>query len=1188
MDSLQDTPTKRRKLDSGLYSKSASGKICDSADDSGDELPYEYYDTLETELAVPNGVYRKPEAANCASSDTFITQPTQILVPKSPMRLASPVIQVAASSPLRPSPPIRPKPKMQFGIGGNTSSAMAPPGTAYRPPVGIITDSPKKPFSAVTVSSDDDGPTYQGSSSEDDLDSRSRIKPSSFIMSAQKALNNSNAHAKPAEVVKAKSFTDIASSFKYDPKSKSTTSSLAGSVFDQRNRDEGNTSSRIPTTANRSFATLTASYGGTQRGTRPLKQNGPSKAAPIVDLTLDDIPDYSQRKKIEEMRSIVPQLSVLQCRTALNSHKQNVDDALELLTSEQESKASAAVDLTMSDDELTPVSATQVNSAKQQIRAPHRKIQDKYTTLSNLQKPKITPQATSSSPINSPKPMEDPTKPRRRLVKGRRKASPVPSSPPKPTAVPTPISTKAPLQQRQKYFSITSDDDDSAIGSEPKSDTGLDANLLKFFNECTVPDLADIAEENDDIATLIISKRPFKNLDAVRGVADDQKPASVRAKKVRKPVGEKIVEKCRDMLAGYDAIDQLVKRVEELGKPVADSMAHWGVNVFGNTSGELEIVNVDATKDGRNVPLLSDSGIGTPISNAASLDGKEDEDDIRTAKPRKWFFPQPSIMAEGVVLKDYQVVGINWLSLLHKQDLSCMLADDMGLGKTCQVIAFLAHLLEEGNKGPHLVVVPGSTLENWLREFKIFCPTLNVVPYYGKLNERAEARENIEYNRESINVIVTTYSMAKQRDDNKFLRKLKPQVCVYDEGHQLKNPKSAGYEQMMRIPARFRLILTGTPLQNNLKELASLLGFILPSVFKEHEENLEFVFNHKAKTTDDTHAALLSKQRIDKARSMMTPFILRRKKHQVLQHLPAKIRRTQLCKLTDSQKDLYGKKQEEVKRILAAREAGDKTATDSTNCLMDLRKVAIHPCLLRRRYTDKDLSRMAKACVKHPTYLDSNVDLIYEDFQPYNDYELHDFCDRHREVMAPFLMKDDVWMDSGKVQALCELLRTYKQNGDRCLIFSQFTMVLSVLEYVLQIEDIKFFRLDGSTPVDDRQDMIDQFYADEQITVFLLSTKAGGAGINLACANKVVIFDSGFNPQDDIQAENRAHRVGQTREVEVVRFVSEGTVEEGIAKLGESKLALDEKVAGGGDDVKVDRKLEVEGIQKLEEMLLQG
>ncbi|KAK5013351.1 DNA-dependent ATPase fun30, partial [Cryomyces antarcticus] len=164
----------------------------------------------------------------------------------------------------------------------------------------------------------------------------------------------------------------------------------------------------------------------------------------------------------------------------------------------------------------------------------------------------------------------------------------------------------------------------------------------------------------------------------------------------------------------------------------------------------------------------------------------------------------------------------------------------------------------------------------------------------------------------------------------------------------------------------------------------------------------------------------------------------------------------------------------------------------------------------------------------------------------------------------------------------------HKANGDRTLVFSQFTTVMNILEAVLETLDIKYFRLDGQTPIPTRQDMLDEFYKDSSIPVFMLSTKAGGSGINLACANKVIIFDSSFNPQDDVQAENRAHRVGQTREVEVVRLVTKGTIEEQIHALGTSKLALDDRVAGEGVSAEDEKKAEGDGLAMVEKMLLEG
>lgn len=482
--------------------------------------------------------------------------------------------------------------------------------------------------------------------------------------------------------------------------------------------------------------------------------------------------------------------------------------------------------------------------------------------------------------------------------------------------------------------------------------------------------------------------------------------------------------------------------------------------------------------------------------------------------------------------------------------------------------------------------MPGSTLENWLREFRNFSPNLRVEPYYGAKADRAGIQEFLHSEIEDISVIVTTYDTAAKREDAHFLRHLHLNICVYDEGHALKNSESKRYKELMRIPAEFRLLLTGTPLQNNLQELISLLAFIMPNVFRGRQDRLKSIFKHRAKTTDDSsHAALLSADRIKRARSMMTPFILRRKKHQVLKHLPGKTRRVEYCDMTSNQREIYDLEFAQFRKGLLDKTGNTETASTAakskakataaaakatTNVMMKLRQAAIHPLLLRHIYTDTLLRKMSKDCVKEDRFCESNPELVFEDFQVFTDFGLHKFClDERQPGMAKYALKHEEWMDSGKVSALVALLLAHKKNGDRTLVFSQFVMVMDILEEVLESIDIPYVRLDGSTKMEERQDKIDLYHADASIQVFLLSTKAGGAGINLACANKVIIFDSSFNPQDDIQAENRAHRVGQKREVEVVRLVARDTIEEQIHALGESKLTLDDRVAGvegGGDD----------------------
>jgi SWI/SNF-related matrix-associated actin-dependent regulator of chromatin subfamily A containing DEAD/H box 1 len=388
----------------------------------------------------------------------------------------------------------------------------------------------------------------------------------------------------------------------------------------------------------------------------------------------------------------------------------------------------------------------------------------------------------------------------------------------------------------------------------------------------------------------------------------------------------------------------------------------------------------------------------------------------------------------------------------------------------------------------------------------------------------------------------------------------------------------------MKIPAAFRVLLTGTPLQNNLQELASLLSFILPSVFKERKEDLAYIFKHRAKTTDDSHDALLSAQRIARAKSMLTPFVLRRKKHQVLKDLPEKTCRVVYCDPTIRQWEIYRDELLKAREAMEARAAGQKPTKEQNNVMMQLRKAAIHPLLFRCLFDNDKIRKMSKACLKEPEWCDRDADLVYEDMEYMSDFELYKFCTDYPKTMSRYNLQNTEWMDSGKVQKLCELLLAYKANGDRVLVFSQFTLVLNILEKVLDTLSIQYFRLDGSTKVQERQDMIDQFYEEKDITVFLLSTKAGGSGINLACANKVIIFDLSFNPQEDLQAENRAHRVGQEQEVEVVRLVTRGTIEEQIFALGETKLALDSRVAG---EVVDEKEAELKNEEMVAKMMLE-
>ena len=1145
MKSINEIPAKRRKLCSSL-----SHNGYDSQNDSGDEI-FEAYDTVET-VPLP----RKQTQQSTWIATPHVTQPTQIIHRGSDQEIgsadreSSPIVQVKASSPTT-SPITSPShtPQKPRPLPLNT---IAPAGTVFRAPPGIYKAPPATmPAKAIiNISDDDSGPVYQGGSSDEESQlMKADIKPSSFVAKAPKSNQYSSTER----------FKNITLNAMYDPNQTKKpgktvipvrSSDMMANAYGDRGRKSGN----LSTTAD----------------SAPVV---PVESKPTVDIPLFSIPDYQMRDKIKRMQSVLPSKSVLQCKDALLNRRNNYDDAMEYLLVQEESKT---IDLTINDDN-TPTNMedqgqSQVikkNKAKQHIKAPIKKIHEKWTFTKQRTEPASSPSQKQESKV-SPVP-----KSRRRLVQGRKRAPPPDTPSSRATSTP-------------RFTTPESEDFDSGLG-EGLRETRLESQVLEFFNTCSGSDLADIATISLETAQSLLAKRPFPSLNEIRQVSDQPlKDTKVRNAKL---VGDKFVDKCLEMWAGYEAVDKLVRRCKDLAQPLQAAMSKWGVDVYGLASknGEIEIVDIDDLSSGG-----KDSGIGTPSSRSVSTDEDFESNTPKTVSTRKpIFFGQPSNMAGDVMLKDYQIVGMNWLSLLfeqgqrHTHDFGAILADDMGLGKTCQVVAFLAHLMEKGIDGPHLVIVPGSTLENWLREFRNFCPKLSVRPYYAGQNERPEIREEIERDQGAVNVVITTYTIAKMKDDNKFLRRLNPVSCIYDEGHMLRNSKAAGYEAYMRISTKFRLLLTGTPLQNNLRELVSLLGFILPSVFREHSGDLEVIFSHKAKTTDvnDSHAALLSTQRISRAKSMMAPFVLRRKKYQVLKQLPAKHRRVEYCDMSKSQIDLYKAQKAKAHQVFAKRKAGESTGNESANILMALRKASLHPLLFRRLYDDDTLIRMAKACVREDEFRDSDIDLVYEDMAVMDDIELHQFCERYPMSMSKFALQEDQWMDSGKVKALEELLKTFKANGDRVLVFSQFVMVMNILELVMETLKIQFFRLDGQTKIQERQSMIDEFEGDPEITVFLLSTKAGGAGINLTCANKVIIFDSSFNPQDDIQAENRAHRVGQTRDVEVVRLVTKDTIEEQILALGETKLALDARVADSTNQAD-GIKAENQGKKMVEEMLI--
>ncbi|XP_069834431.1 SWI/SNF-related matrix-associated actin-dependent regulator of chromatin subfamily A containing DEAD/H box 1 isoform X2 [Dendropsophus ebraccatus] len=517
-----------------------------------------------------------------------------------------------------------------------------------------------------------------------------------------------------------------------------------------------------------------------------------------------------------------------------------------------------------------------------------------------------------------------------------------------------------------------------------------------------------------------------------------------------------------------------------------------------------------------------------------------------------WNVQQPSILSKSLVLKPYQKIGLNWLALLHKHKVNGILADEMGLGKTVQAIAFLAHLYMNGNLGPHLVVVPASTLDNWVREFNHWCPDLDILLYYGSQDERKHLRYDILNKVIDFNVIVTTYNCAiSSAEDRSLFRRLKLNYAVFDEGHMLKNMSSIRYQHLMTLNAKNRLLLTGTPVQNNLLELMSLLNFVMPHMFSSSTSEIKRMFSSKAKSTDEQ--STFEKERIAHAKLIMKPFILKRVKSEVLKQLPPKQDHIKFCQMSKKQQQLYDDLMIKLKRSIE----GPEKNSELCNVMMHLRKMANHPLLHRQYYTAEKLRSMSKLMLKEPTHREANPDLIFEDMEVMTDFELHRLCSEFSSL-SKYKLEKELLLDSGKFEVLEQLLSDIKKRGDRVVLFSQFTMMLDILEVFLKHHQHRYIRLDGKTQISERIHLIDQFNNDMDIFIFLLSTKAGGLGINLTSANIVILHDIDCNPYNDKQAEDRCHRVGQTKEVIVTRLIGKGTIEESMLKISQQKLRLEQ------------------------------
>lgn len=538
-------------------------------------------------------------------------------------------------------------------------------------------------------------------------------------------------------------------------------------------------------------------------------------------------------------------------------------------------------------------------------------------------------------------------------------------------------------------------------------------------------------------------------------------------------------------------------------------------------------------------------------------------------------------------LKPYQLVGVNFMLLLHEKGVSgSILADEMGLGKTAQAISFLSTIrATKRERRPHLVVAPGSLLENWERELSMWCPGLRAVRYHGP--NRAEIREQIvaggiRSHDPPFDVMLVTYTLferdgADQRADRSFLRKWEWSHLVLDEAHLIKNPSSSRAKKLWLVADKCqrRILLTGTPLQNDLAELQSLLHFCMPDIFDLETEALE-----EAKADPAKEQALVARMK-----RLLEPFILRRIKSDVAKQLTPKSYKLEKVSMASKQQQLYqlyvkqarsqisfcdnlGEESTAVENIL------QQSKRDINHIFSHLRKLSNHPLLIRSLFTNEDVQALAKLASNYQLFGDQcTLKMVEEELNGYSDYQIHEFASDNASIkhFQKFILDPEHFISmSGKAQALAKLLPELKAKGHRPLIFSQWTSILDIIEVVLTQLRMSFVRLDGQTKVVDRQELVDRYNAeDSDIFAFLLTTRAGGVGLNLTGADTVILHDVDFNPQTDRQAEDRCHRIGQSKPVTVYRLVCQDTVDEKIYEVANRKLVLDTAILGESSSSKI-------------------
>ncbi|QCD91018.1 SWI/SNF-related matrix-associated actin-dependent regulator of chromatin subfamily A member 5 [Vigna unguiculata] len=583
----------------------------------------------------------------------------------------------------------------------------------------------------------------------------------------------------------------------------------------------------------------------------------------------------------------------------------------------------------------------------------------------------------------------------------------------------------------------------------------------------------------------------------------------------------------------FNKLDELLTQTKLYSEFLLEKMDDIALNV-GEQVKEEEEESKPSAKRGRGSKRKAASQCNTRRAKRAvaamltrskegegTIDMKMTEEE-RVQKEQKELMP----LLTGGELKPYQLKGVKWLISLWQNGLNGILADQMGLGKTIQTIGFLSHLKAKGLDGPYMIIAPLSTLSNWVNEISRFAPSLPTIIYHGNKKERDEIRK--KYMPRTIGpkfpIVITSYEIALY-DAKKYLRHYSWKYLVVDEGHRLKNSQCKLVKELKYITVENKILLTGTPLQNNLAELWSLLNFILPDIFASLEE-FESWFNLSVKGNNEaTREELEEKRRfqvVAKLHAILRPFLLRRMKSDVEIMLPKKKEIILYANMTEHQKNLQDHLvNKTLGNYLKEKMSSGRPLPGSLvrNLAIQLRKVCNHPDLLDSACDDTSF------------------------YPPVN--EIVEQC--------------------GKFHLLDRLVQRLFARNHKVLVFSQWTKVLDIMDYYFSEKGFEVCRIDGSVKLDERKRQLQDFNDENSnCRVFLLSTRAGGLGINLTAADTCILYDSDWNPQMDLQAMDRCHRIGQTKPVHVYRLSTAQSIEDRMLRRAFSKLKLEHVVIGKG------------------------